>query len=301
MPNHVTNIISFKGSTKDIEELRDKIQSIDEKEGIQEIDFSKIIPMPDSMKITSGSQVDTGIAILLFTEKGDSSRLDKMLDYAWVKAENITNAKQLSQYLIKNNRANLKEARIALDNLEKYGYQDWYSWSVANWGTKWNAYSAHSTDDGIKFDTAWSTPFPVIQKLSEMFPNVEITLRFADEDFGHNCGEIVFLAGEAEENLPEEGSTKALILATKIQENSLDELMYYSSSENDEFVGSLLSAMIEMFSVEEVVDEMENAEFEIPSEIFLTTLKEELINAECYELIGRVDKKINELEKEGEE
>ena len=27
-----------------------------------------------------------------------------------------------------------------LSNLEKYGYPTWYEWSIATWGTKWNAY-----------------------------------------------------------------------------------------------------------------------------------------------------------------
>ena len=36
--------------------------------------------------------------------------------------------------------------------------------------------------------TAWSAPIPVIKKLSEMYPNIELTLEFADEDLGQNCG-----------------------------------------------------------------------------------------------------------------
>ena len=53
-------------------------------------------------------------------------------------------------------------------NIEKYGHADWYSWSVDNWGTKWNC----DAQDWMKienpnedqasvtfwFDSAWSPP-----------------------------------------------------------------------------------------------------------------------------------------------
>lgn len=66
------------------------------------------------------------------------------------------------------------------------------------WGTKWNAYSQWvDLDQGaIQFDTAWSCPEPVIKALSDLHPEAEITLRFADEDIGSNCGTLVFKAGE---------------------------------------------------------------------------------------------------------
>jgi hypothetical protein len=45
---------------------------------------------------------------------------------------------------------------------EKYGYSDWYSWSVDNWGTKWNCDAQDWSSDGESitfwFDSAWSPP-----------------------------------------------------------------------------------------------------------------------------------------------
>jgi hypothetical protein len=61
---------------------------------------------------------------------------------------------------------------------------DWWHWRVNNWGTKWNL----SPDDigfeekpgsmTYSFDTAWAPPEPVIQRLSEMFPDANILLSF---------------------------------------------------------------------------------------------------------------------------
>jgi hypothetical protein len=83
---------------------------------------------------------------------------------------------------------------------------NWYDWSCDNWGTKWNACGTPTlrTADGdepdtmiaiVKFETAWATPHPVIEKLSNMFPSVNIAVKYADEDAGYNCGVYGFSAG----------------------------------------------------------------------------------------------------------
>lgn len=300
MPNHITNILSFAGPADRVAELKSKIQGGED----QGIDFDKIIPRPHSLDITSGSKVDYGVAVLLFREKGDASKLLPVLNYPWVKAENINTPEKLANYLVKENKADLEMARIALDNLEKYGYQDWYSWSIANWGTKWNAYGVSDGGETITFDTAWSTPFPVIQKLSEMFPDITITLQFADEDFGYNCGEIVFSAGDSiEENIPKGGSGEAYVLASKIQQVSLEQLMcQIADSEDEDFISNLLFGMFEQFSPKEVIEELEFLGDDLYfSDTFLSTLKQTLIENEYYELIAKVDDKIQALENKGEE
>jgi hypothetical protein len=48
---------------------------------------------------------------------------------------------------------------------EKVFRATWYEWSIANWGTKWNAYSqepTERTDDTLilRFQTAWGPPYP---------------------------------------------------------------------------------------------------------------------------------------------
>ena len=45
-----------------------------------------------------------------------------------------------------------------------FGGMTWYKWSVANWGTKWNAYNSeiNVNELTISFDTAWDIPRPII-------------------------------------------------------------------------------------------------------------------------------------------
>lgn len=60
----------------------------------------------------------------------------------------------------------------------------WYDWRVNNWGTKWNADDVYVGNSVFTFNTAWANAEPVIRALSEKFPEVTITVKFADEDCG---------------------------------------------------------------------------------------------------------------------
>ena len=61
----------------------------------------------------------------------------------------------------------------------------WWDWRVQNWGTKWNSYDCEVIevdDDQVEytFNTAWSPPEGVIEKLREQYPDIEVTA-FYDE------------------------------------------------------------------------------------------------------------------------
>ena len=61
--------------------------------------------------------------------------------------------------------------------IEKYGHGDWYSWSVENWGTKWNtdAQDWSRDDDSISFwfDSAWAPPTALYDKITAEGYDVE--------------------------------------------------------------------------------------------------------------------------------
>lgn len=86
--------------------------------------------------------------------------------------------------------------RVGAEEREKYGDKNWYDWSIINWGTKWNACHSDFTNRTLWFDTAWSFAFPVMMKLSKMFPDMTIVCRYADEDIGSNCGICEFCGGD---------------------------------------------------------------------------------------------------------
>ena len=64
--------------------------------------------------------------------------------------------------------------------------QPWYDWNISNWGTKWNAINSHLERMGedvaiYNFDTAWSPPMPVIDKLRKLFPTMGFFYRYEEE------------------------------------------------------------------------------------------------------------------------
>lgn len=88
-----------------------------------------------------------------------------------------------------NERPFTPEEKAALADI---GLENWYDWSVANWGTKWNAVRAATEElpgeDGaheIRFDTAWSAPFPVYHKIAALFRQLPFEFSWTDEDQDH--------------------------------------------------------------------------------------------------------------------
>ena len=140
MPNHCTNLLSCT-SGKTIGSIIKKYLTDDGKC----LDFEKILPMPDCIK-ASGKYGD----IDFITAKRDKWQEEE------VKAHQKANEELC---------------------LEKTGYKNWYDWSVANWDTKWNAYSCWTLEDNsneleelhdIGFQTAWSPPINVIRELAKL-------------------------------------------------------------------------------------------------------------------------------------
>lgn len=73
-----------------------------------------------------------------------------------------------------------------------YGENNWYDWSINNWGVKWNASNTYVLNDGIYFDTPWSGVPELMHELSQMFPNSTIEYKFASEDMFMNTGKFIF-------------------------------------------------------------------------------------------------------------
>lgn len=87
---------------------------------------------------------------------------------------------------------NIYQGNLGEEERRLYGSNNWYDWNCANWGTKWNAYSSRfdEENDTIYFDTAWSSPTPVLDALAKLCyeHNVWFTGAWADENTGYNVG-----------------------------------------------------------------------------------------------------------------
>lgn len=88
--------------------------------------------------------------------------------------------------------------------IKKYGHPDWYMWRNAYWGTKWNARNSgfeieSPTSISAHFDTPYSPPLPVIQKLIEKLSFAYI--EFSYEAESNRWGKLTFDNGELIEDI----------------------------------------------------------------------------------------------------
>lgn len=59
MPNHIINTIRLTGDQEKISELLESVK--DNRFGIGSLDFNKVIPMPESLQIETGSSMERGL------------------------------------------------------------------------------------------------------------------------------------------------------------------------------------------------------------------------------------------------
>ena len=177
MPNHVTNKVDAP---------KEVLAALLNAEG--RIDFNTVIP---------------------YLGKFDWSVIDGLAETC---AEAITgaplNEHPLVAHLQRDSRSKACIAGCSDEQFEQFvqmlrnkrttGHFHTLDFAREKWGTKWNAYDQLvDLEQGVfEFDTAWSRPELVFKALSTLHPDAEITLRFADEDIGSNCGTLVLKGGE---------------------------------------------------------------------------------------------------------
>ena len=194
MPNWCENRLSVSGPKSVIAEI---VQAVGLDRG--EFDFNGIVPMPEELHITSGSSTSWGEDVLF----GDWKRV---IEIPWIRERFFAAFGSIPEYreemvsMIERVHAcyeepgvdaesifalSLREARQAKQNVERYGFKDWYDWSVTKWGTKWNGgevdvESLEPESFTIYFSTAWSPPVPVIEAMCVRFPEIEAEMSYAE-------------------------------------------------------------------------------------------------------------------------
>lgn len=186
MPNHTTNRVRFMGDPTKVKELMKAVSTNE-----SPFDFNNIIPMPETLNCESGSYGDFA---LLYFHKIDKPSILGFDEDMHKRATDFFSAldPKGEEYLKLKNLADTYKK-----NIDNYGHKDWYSWRIANWGTKWNAYHFEHFEqqtDEVTFDTAWASPLPIFFTLSEMYKDITISVDYYNEDGG--TGNMVFLSGQ---------------------------------------------------------------------------------------------------------
>lgn len=218
MPNHVQNHLTLVNASED--DIKKFSELFHEDEDF--ISLNKIIPMPESLQIESGSR------------SSNAEKIIKSADPEKALADYLAEMREKRHYT----EEDCQEFKEFVDkvkyNLERYGYPTWYDWSIKNWGTKWDTYDGYSNDDtSCCFQTAWSTPFPAMVALSKMLPDCEVEVMYADEDYGRNCGRYTLKNGELLTSYQPDGD-EALAFALDIWSEDYEEYMERMKEDEEE-------------------------------------------------------------------
>lgn len=214
MPNWVKNKITINGANA--EEIINRHTTVNEY-GEKVFDFNTVVKMPDELLIEKGSRSADGLKLYIakinptITNIGEKEDKLEYTDFSkrLLDVFGKTEMSDIPLYLLKHSEVETLKTRYKQDlaevvalgeqvfvNKQKYGCADWYDWSCKNWGTKWNACETYIDGNTVYFDTAWSPPLPVIEKLSKLYPENEIEICFAEEQVGILSGRYVFQNGE---------------------------------------------------------------------------------------------------------
>jgi len=204
MPNWVINNVTIESENAEtISKLKELLTKED-----GGVTFNKAVPMPKSLD--TSSTIESVMAACAAKYAIEKYGVDAVGGKE-IRTE-FHGTKTVSKWASEcdNNHFGDDQAKIWWDNYENYGCFDWYNWRIENWGTKWDACeSSHCLSlDGLTltldFETAWSTPLEFFSKLSKMYPDAKIDVKYADENFGYNCGEYGLCENEPDYNYERE-------------------------------------------------------------------------------------------------
>lgn len=201
MPNWTWNMVEIRGDKDIVLGIKDTLNNSEEE---NVFDFNKVLPMPTTLDIEEGSTKTPAVLQYLYTEKGsymamlsdpdcrsylENLRLFHLFhtDPAWLI--------ETHQKALQNSHLSAQQlydmGKQYVENMKNYGFYTWYDWCCANWGTKWNSCDAEILSEGgtdtdyclkYGFNTAWSMPYGIYERLHLLYPEALISVTYIDED-----------------------------------------------------------------------------------------------------------------------
>lgn len=225
MPNYITNHLTVKGNKEIIDEMISKISTKSIKElATNHMGHTQYMDADELSYDLSFGSYDEEKNVFYYNITGCEQKgipLNMKLMY-----------NETEEYYIDFNKI------ISTPTSEK---ENWFEWRLKNWGTKRNSISSYLNrleDETvfIEFETAWSTPKPIIKELSRLYPTLSFHVDFADEDISYNCGFYTYEDSYlTEEDDILDGSAEAYELSFKMEMVDRDD--YTIDGDSYKFIG----------------------------------------------------------------
>lgn len=218
MGNDFRNKLKIIGSEEDVRKIKDVF--INEK---GEVDFNKVIPVPDCLLINSSGIISSPSPEDEFVAHYILSLPHGEREGIFIRLRSIS-CSNYKNYFEKFSRTIKEMDAISFLNLEKYserffggmsypeigkkylfnmlmyGSLTCYEWCYRNWGTSWNAFETRANGNEITFSTSNSGAAPVVHRIARMFPDVTIEYGCGDTcNPGRFCEYYAFSGEEISE------------------------------------------------------------------------------------------------------
>jgi hypothetical protein len=215
MPNHVSHRIVCSGTSTDVAAFKELmvVESLTQKPSwwndnrdftpspVVEFDFNRIIPMPEEINDNRSAGLSDDDSIIVCVAEGAPIPTEGLsgiffpLTWDRIKKElghteaSLSSDQDIALEYLRLHPEKEAAGRKAIELIKKYGFSDWYSWSIAHWGTKWNSYNFLEVRDHASFEfmfnTAWSPPIPVLDAVAQKFPDLSFDIKWFDEGWCH--------------------------------------------------------------------------------------------------------------------
>lgn len=167
MPNDVETTLTITGPEEDVRQLIEQVKGIDQEGAQSAFDLNKIDPMPPEYGHTGLLRHPNREKLVLSRES----------------AVKITELGEVAGSAVQDGQIILLD-KEALK--ERYGHAGWYSWRIAHWGTKWNAFGTslvynNGNEAQFFFVTAWNEPKIALEKLAAAFPRCTLHVHVGGE------------------------------------------------------------------------------------------------------------------------
>ncbi len=279
MADNFTNTFTFGDIVPEIMEICEAIK--DDNVGIGSIDFNKIIPMPEELKIVDGSDMIKGYNwykdfVDVYTLMGTRKDVD------------LLNIPQKSEEVFLNARKDIPRdvfllGKRTFNNEIKFGVKTSFDWCLKHWGTSKNAFDYEKSDVEslkrtglIRFQTAGTTPSPILIKLSQMYPNIEIEHQWASEKVGESCGSTTYKSGKIIEEYEPNSNVESVEFAVYVMGYEYPENLGYTINSDKTKYLNVIDEEFDVIEVNGVTALFNNGRFakdEIPIGLYSYDLR----------------------------
>jgi hypothetical protein len=181
MPNWCTNHLSIDGPEEEIERFLKAAKGKGDWSDCN-LSFQSLAPCPQALLDATSGSLQMGYEAK-YTDKWET-----IAGYPWVRDANDGVIPGTRDKLLVLLETLQPEAMGLADqykaNFDAHGCITWYEWCIEHWGTRWDCNDGHSLVRGSRenlyatFDTAWSPPIALFDKVAEDFPKLEFGLQY---------------------------------------------------------------------------------------------------------------------------